>query len=154
MQPNLLYGMISTRPDIACALSGSSRYQSNSGPIHWKAVKDILKYLRRTNNLFLVYGSGELKLKGSTHSNFQSNKDDPKSTSGFVFKLNGGDVYWKSSKRDTTMDSTIETEYVAASAAAKEGVWMRNFVQELCVIPQTVASVSVYCDNTSAIVQA
>ena len=51
-----MYGMISTRPDVAFALSVVSRYQSNLGLPHGKAVKDILKYLRRTNKLFLVYG--------------------------------------------------------------------------------------------------
>ncbi|XP_073316648.1 secreted RxLR effector protein 161-like [Primulina huaijiensis] len=151
---SILYGMISTRPDIAYALSVARRYQSNPGPLPWKVVKDILKYLRRTKNLFLVYGSGELKLEGYTDSSFQSEVDDSKSTSGFVFNLNGGAVSWKSSKQDTTADSTTEAEYIATSAAAKEGVWMRNFIQELGVIPQTVDPVPVYCDNTGAVAQA
>lgn len=42
---SIMYSMISTRPDIAYALSVTSRYQSNPGPLHWKVVKDILKYL-------------------------------------------------------------------------------------------------------------
>ena len=53
---SIMYGMISTRPDVAFALSVVSRYQSNPGLPHWKAVKDILKYLRRTNKLFLSMG--------------------------------------------------------------------------------------------------
>ncbi|XP_075481090.1 uncharacterized protein LOC142521791 [Primulina tabacum] len=59
----------------------------------------------------------------------------------------------KSSKQDATADSTTEVEYIAALATAKEGVWMRNFIQELDIIPQTV-EVPVYCDNTGAIAQA
>ncbi|XP_073017815.1 secreted RxLR effector protein 161-like [Primulina eburnea] len=81
---SIMYGMIYTWPDIAFALSVAGRYQSNSGPLHWKEVNDILKYLRRTKNLFLVYGSGELKMEGYTDYSFQSNVDDSKSTSGFV----------------------------------------------------------------------
>ncbi|XP_073057185.1 secreted RxLR effector protein 161-like [Primulina eburnea] len=118
---SIMYGMISTRPDIAYALSVASRYQSNPGTLHWKAVKDIVKYLRRTKNLFLVYGSGELKWEGYIDSSFQSDVDNLKSTSGFVFKLNGGAVSCKSSKQDTTADSTIEAEYIAASDVAKKG---------------------------------
>ncbi|XP_073039440.1 secreted RxLR effector protein 161-like [Primulina eburnea] len=131
---SIMYGMISTQPDIAYALSVASRYQSNLDPLNWKAVKDILKYLRRTKNLFLLYGNGEIKLEGYTDCNFQSDVDDSKSTSGFVSKLNGCAISWKSSKQDTTTDSTTEVEYIAASTAAKEGVWMRNFVQELGLI--------------------
>ncbi|XP_073051275.1 secreted RxLR effector protein 161-like [Primulina eburnea] len=89
-------------------------------------VKDILQYLRRTKNLFLVYGSGELKFEGYTDSSFQSDVDDSKLTSAFVFKLNCGVVSWKSSKQDTTVDSTTKAEYIAALAAANEGVWMKN----------------------------
>ncbi|XP_073017796.1 secreted RxLR effector protein 161-like [Primulina eburnea] len=145
---SIMYSLISTRPDIAYALSVSSRYQLNPGPLHWKAVKDVRKYLRRTKNLFLVYGSGELKLEGYTDSSFQSYMDDSKSTSGFVFKLNGSVVSCKSSMLDTTTDSYSEAEYIATSATAKDGVWMRNFIQKLGVIPQTFDPVLVYCDNT------
>ncbi|XP_073304172.1 secreted RxLR effector protein 161-like [Primulina huaijiensis] len=88
----IMYGMISTRPDIAYALIVARRYQSNPGPLHWKAMKDILEYLRRTKNFFLVDGSGELKLECYTDSSFQSDVDDLKSTSVFVFKLNCGAV--------------------------------------------------------------
>ena len=118
---SIMYGMLCTRPDIAYAVSVTSRYQSNPGPAHWKAVKDILKYLRRTRDLFLVYGSTELKLEGFTDSSFQSDVDDSKSNSGYIFMLNGGAVSWKSSKQGSTADSTTEAEYIAASDAAKEG---------------------------------
>ena len=53
---SIMYGMIQTRPDVAYALSVTSKYQANPGQMYWKAVKDILKYLRRTKNLFMVYG--------------------------------------------------------------------------------------------------
>ncbi|KAL0288030.1 UNVERIFIED_CONTAM: Retrovirus-related Pol polyprotein from transposon TNT 1-94 [Sesamum calycinum] len=111
-----------TRPDIAYALSVTSRYQACAGEAHWTAVKTILQYLRRTKDVFLVYGGGELILEGFSDASFQSDDDDAKSQSGFVFKLNGGVVAWKSSKHDTTADSTTEAEYIAASEAAKEAV--------------------------------
>ena len=74
-------------------------------------------------------------MEGYTDSSFQSDIDDSKSTSGFVFMLNGAAVSWKSSKQDNTADSSTEAEYIAASDAAREAVWIRNFVQELDVIP-------------------
>ncbi|KAL0291515.1 UNVERIFIED_CONTAM: Retrovirus-related Pol polyprotein from transposon TNT 1-94 [Sesamum calycinum] len=93
-------------------------YQACAGEAHWTAVKTILKYLRRTKDVFLVYGAGELILEGFSDASFQSDDDDAKSQSGFVFNLNGGVVAWKSSKQDTTADSTTEAEYIAASEAA------------------------------------
>ncbi|KAL0445460.1 UNVERIFIED_CONTAM: Secreted RxLR effector protein [Sesamum latifolium] len=102
---------------------------------HWGTVKSILKYLKRTKDMFLIYGDGELILKSYSDASFQSDDDDAKSQSGFVLKLNGGVVAWKSSKQDTTADFTTEAEYIAASEAAKEAVWMINYIQELGVVP-------------------
>ena len=95
------------------------------------AVKNILKYLRRTKDVFLIYGDGDLNVEGYSDASFQSNREDSKSQSGYVFTLNGGAVSWKSSKQETTADSTTESEYIAASEAAKEVVWMKLFITEL-----------------------
>ncbi|KAL0444808.1 UNVERIFIED_CONTAM: Retrovirus-related Pol polyprotein from transposon TNT 1-94 [Sesamum latifolium] len=123
---SIQYVVQCTRPDVAFALSVTSRYQACAGEAHWTAVKTILKYLTRTKDMFLVYGGGELILEGYGDASFQSDEDDAKSQSGFVFKLNGGVVAWKSFKQDTTADSTTEAEYIAASEAAKEAVWMKT----------------------------
>ncbi|KAL0458452.1 UNVERIFIED_CONTAM: Retrovirus-related Pol polyprotein from transposon TNT 1-94 [Sesamum latifolium] len=78
--------------------------------------------------MFLIYGGGELILEGYSDASFQSHDNDAKSHSGFVFKLNGGVGAWKSFKQDNTADSTTEAEYIAASEAAKEVVWMKNYI--------------------------
>jgi hypothetical protein len=80
--------------------------------------------------------------------------NDSKSQSGFVFYLNGGVVSWKSSKQDTIADSTMEAEYIATSEAAKEVVWIRNFVSELGVVPSASSRMDLYCDNSGDIAQA
>ncbi|WJX77490.1 hypothetical protein P8452_60793 [Trifolium repens] len=104
---------------VSYALSTTSRYQSDPGEAHWIAVKNILKYLRRTKETFLVYG-GEEELAV---------------------------VGWKSSKQETVVDSTTEAEYIAASTAAKEAVWIKKFITELEVVPSIVDPISLYCDN-------
>ncbi|KAL0451357.1 UNVERIFIED_CONTAM: Retrovirus-related Pol polyprotein from transposon TNT 1-94 [Sesamum latifolium] len=136
------YAVQCIRPDIAFALSITSRYQTCAGEAHWTAVKTILKYHRRTKDMVLVYGSGELILKGYSDGSFQSDEDDGKSQSGFVFN------------QDTTVDSTTETEYIAASEAAKKAVWMKNYIQELGVVPSIAEPVVIFCDNNRAIAQA
>ncbi|PKI67261.1 hypothetical protein CRG98_012333 [Punica granatum] len=56
---SIMYAMLCTRPDVSYALSMTSRYQSDPSEKHWIAVKNILKYLRRTKEMFLVYGGEE-----------------------------------------------------------------------------------------------
>jgi hypothetical protein len=88
-----MYAMLYTRPDVSYALSATSRYQSNYGEAHWTIVKNILKYLRRTKEVFLVFGGEEeLVVKGYSDASFQKDADDSKSQSGFVFYLNEGAV--------------------------------------------------------------
>ncbi|KAK9001076.1 hypothetical protein V6N11_082868 [Hibiscus sabdariffa] len=152
---SIMYAMICTRPDLSYALSMTSRYQANPGEGHWIAVKNILKYLRRTKDVFLVYGDEEeLGIKGYTDASFQTDKDDSRSQSGFVFCFNGGVVSWKSSKQDTIANSTIEAEYIAASEATKEAVWIKKFISELRVVPSISDAIELHCDKNGAIAQA
>ena len=153
---SIMYAMLCTRPDVSCALSLTSRYQSDPGEAHWIAVKNILKYLRRTKDAYLVYGGheDELVVNGYTDAGFQSDKDDFRSQSGYVFCLNGAAVSWKSSKQATVADSTTEAEYIAASDAAKEAVWLKKFIGELGVVPSIANPIALYCDNNGAIAQA
>ena len=72
----IMYSMLCTRPDVSYALSITSRYQSDPGESHWTVVKNILKYLRRSKDMFLVYGGLEddLVVNGYTNASFQSDK--------------------------------------------------------------------------------
>ena len=151
---SIMYAMLCTRPDVAFALSVTSKFQANPGESHWEAVKCILKYLRRTKDLFLVYGGEEPKLQGYTDLIFQSDLDDSRSTSGFLFTLNGGAVSWKSSKQPTTADSTIEAKYIAVSDGAKEAVWLKKFITDLGVVPRILDPIPLLCDNNGAIAEA
>ena len=70
----------------------------------------------------------ELIVNGYTDAAFQTDVEDSKSQSGYVFCLNKGDVCWKGSKQDTVANTSTEPEYIAASEAAKEAVWIRKFI--------------------------
>ena len=111
-------------PDHVClATSLAGRYQSNPGVDHWTSIKNILKYLKRTKDMFLVYGGDkELIVNGYVDASFNTNPDDSKSETGYMFILNGGAVSWSSSKQSIVAGSTCEAEYMAASEAANEGV--------------------------------
>ncbi|KAJ9561831.1 hypothetical protein OSB04_006991 [Centaurea solstitialis] len=83
-----------------------------------------------------------------------TDKDDFKSQSGYVFTLNGGAISWKNSKQDTIADSTTEAEYITASDAAKEVVWLRNFLSDLRVVTSVSRPIDIFCDNSGAVAQA
>ena len=61
---------------------------------------------------------------------------------------------WRSSKKDTMADSTIEAAYISASDAAKEEVWIKKKFFRLGVVPSITNPVDIYCDNNGAIAQA
>ncbi|KAK1645997.1 hypothetical protein QYE76_063802 [Lolium multiflorum] len=74
--------------------------------------------------------------------------------SGYVFVLNGAAVSWSSSKKCTVAKSSTESEYIAASEASSEAVWMKRFIVELGVVPSALDPLVIYCDNTGAIANA
>nr|GFD08521.1 putative retrotransposon protein [Tanacetum cinerariifolium] len=77
---------------------------------------------------------------------------DTKSQTGYVFILNGGAVVWKSFKQSTTAQHVTEAEYIDASEAAKEVVWIRTFIDELGEVPSNNYLIKMNCDNSAAII--
>ncbi|KAL0394618.1 UNVERIFIED_CONTAM: hypothetical protein Slati_4428000 [Sesamum latifolium] len=109
-------------------------------------IKTILKYFKRTKDIFHIYGSGELILEGYSSTSFYSDDDDAKSQLGFTFKLDGGVVAWKSSKKATTMDSTTEAEHESGlDEKLNSRVGCGTSIAEPVVI---------FCNNNGAITQA
>ena len=99
--------------------------------------------------MFLVFENGELQIQGYTDSDFMSDINDRKSTSGSLFICNGGAVGWKSFMQTVIADSTMEVEYIAASKAVKEAFWYKKFTVELGVMSSD--AIPLYYDNNGAI---
>jgi uncharacterized protein (DUF927 family) len=77
---SIMYAMLCTCLDVSYALSAMSRYQSNYGEAHWTIIKNILKYLKRTKEAFLMFGGEEeLVVKGYSDASFQTDADDSNS---------------------------------------------------------------------------
>src|SRR5215216_3936093 len=149
---SIMYAMLCTRPDVNLAISLVGRYQSNPGMDHWTAVKNMLKYLKRTKDVFLVYGGAEeLVVKGYVDASFDIDPDDSKSQTGYMYILNGGAVSWCICKQSVVAGSTCEAEYIAASEVAQEGVWMKEFITDIRVIPSASGPMTLFYDNTGAI---
>ncbi|GJV12066.1 putative RNA-directed DNA polymerase [Tanacetum coccineum] len=120
---SLMYAMVCTRPDLAHAVGVVSRFLSNPGKKHWEAVKWIFRYLRGTSKLGITFGNGKPMLVGYTDSDLAGNKDNMKSTSGYLMTFAGGAVSWQSRLQKCVALSTTEAEYVAATEACKELLW-------------------------------
>nr|GEV39316.1 hypothetical protein [Tanacetum cinerariifolium] len=85
----------------------------NPGDLYWTTVKNILKYLRNTKDMFLVYGDDlkrELRVSCYTDAGYLTDADDLKSQTGYVFVLNSGAVDWKSAKQSIFATSSAEAE--------------------------------------------
>ncbi|GJU60010.1 hypothetical protein Tco_1237776 [Tanacetum coccineum] len=84
---SIMYAVRCTRPDVAFAQNITSRFQQNPGELHWTAVKNILKYLRNTKDMFLVYGGNpeaELRVDCYCNTGFEIDIDDMKSLTGYI----------------------------------------------------------------------
>ena len=145
---SLMYAMVCTRPDIAHAVGVVSRHMSNPAKEHWNAVKWILRYLQGTSSLRLTFGGGKPELIGYTDSDMATDVDTRKSTSGYLMTFSGGAVSWQSRLQKCVALSTTEAEYVAATKACKELLWLKRFMEELGFRQERYV---VLCDNQSAI---
>nr|GEY29101.1 retrovirus-related Pol polyprotein from transposon TNT 1-94 [Tanacetum cinerariifolium] len=108
---SIMYAVRCIRPDVAFAQNVTSQFQQNPSDLHWTTVKNILKYLKNTKDMFLVYER-------------------------YVFVLNSGVVDWKSAKQSIFATSSAEAEYIAAFDASKEAIWVRKFIFGQALFPQ------------------
>ena len=116
---SLMYLMMGSRPDLAYTVSTLSKFSSNPSPDHFSAAKRVLRYLQSTSTLTLAYTMNEVsQLKGYSDSDWAGDKDDSKSTSGYLFSLSGASICWKSRKQQLIALSSTEAEYIALTEAA------------------------------------
>ncbi|RVW88928.1 Retrovirus-related Pol polyprotein from transposon TNT 1-94 [Vitis vinifera] len=108
-----------------------SRFMSRPGKQHWEAVKWILRYLKGSLDTCLCFTGASLKLQGYVDADFAGDIDSRKSTTGFVFTLGGTAISWASNLQKIVTLSTTKAEYVAATEAGKEMIWLHGFLDEL-----------------------
>ena len=145
---SLNYCAVATRPDIAFSVSLLAQFMDNPGRVHWEAVKRIFRYLSGTKNWKLTYGTTDNGLEGYTDAD-GSSQEHRHAISGYVFLVNGGAISWSSKKQELVTLSTAESEYVAATYAAKEALWLRRIVNE--VFEPVTKPMTLYSDSQSAI---
>ncbi|KAD1378135.1 hypothetical protein E3N88_42917 [Mikania micrantha] len=142
--------LVNTRPDLSYSVGYLSRFMQTPKQAHVQALKQVLRYVKGTTRLGLCYkrGGGDL-LYGYSDSSFSADKDDGKSTSGMVFFYGNRPVAWNSQKQTTVALSSCEAEFMAASSAACQAIWLRGLLSELT--GREEAQVEIRVDNKSAI---
>jgi hypothetical protein len=145
-----------TRPDIQQAVSTLARYMSRPSDLHLRAAKSTLRYVMGTPSFGLVYrasssscNTGPGALEGFGDADFAGDLDSRRSTTGFVFLLNGAAISWQSRLQKTVAVSTAEAEYMAAGAAVKEALWLRKLLSE--ALGGAPNCVPLWSDNQAAL---
>ncbi|XP_074376598.1 secreted RxLR effector protein 161-like [Apium graveolens] len=143
--------LVHTRPDIAYSVGVVSRFMECPTMMHLNVVKRILRYVKGTVNYGLIYwrGTENYILSGYSDSDLAGNIEDRRSTGGMAFYLNESLITWVSQKQRCVALSSREAEFMAATAAACQGVWLRNLLMQITDMKH--CPVTIYVDNKSAI---
>lgn len=128
----LNYLATNTRPDIAFALSVLSRHMAAPTKSAMNLATGVLRYLAGTRELGLRFGGvGDVQMSGYSDSDWAGDPVTRRSTSGYVFTLNGAAISWCSQLQRTVAASSVEAEYQATAAAVREALWLRKLVVDL-----------------------
>ncbi|POM67427.1 RxLR effector candidate protein, partial [Phytophthora palmivora] len=146
----LMYLATSTRPNIAYAVGEVAKFCERYNKSHWVAAKRILKYLKTTQDVGLVFNGGiKGELVGYADANWAGDLDTRRSTTGYVFFLNGSAISWKSKRQPTVATSSTEAEYMALYNAIQEAVWLRQLLKDLGY--ENKGATTIYQDNQGCI---
>jgi hypothetical protein len=129
----ILYAATITRPDLSYYAGVLTRYMSKWNFEHYKAAKHLLCYIRGTTDLCLTFDGtgGERLVLGYADADWGGDLDTRRSTTGYVFKVFGGVVAWKSKRQSTVALSTMEAEYMSSADSAKQAVWLRLWLEDI-----------------------
>ncbi|KAL8093109.1 hypothetical protein AgCh_035123 [Apium graveolens] len=143
--------LVHTRPDIAFAVGIVSRFMEHPTVTHLNSVKRILRYVKGTLEFGLVYTqrSGNNFLTCYSDNDLAGYIEDMKSTGGMVFYLNESLITWVSQKQKCVALSSCEAEFMAATAAACQAIWLRKLLGQ--ITSEFVGPVILFIDNKSAI---
>lgn len=149
---SLMYLATATRPDISYTVGVLARFSKNPGMQHWKAVKHLFRYLKGSLDFKLTYSplsNPSEMFTTYTDADHAGNPDNGRSTGGYIVKMGTGAISWSSRLQAIVALSTTEAEYVAATAASQEILWLRNLFTELGY--QFTSPSTLFIDNQSAL---
>ncbi|XRB17784.1 retrovirus-related Pol polyprotein [Pseudoscourfieldia marina] len=147
----ILYAAVISRPDLSSTVRVMSHVMSKP-PSNFEACKKhVLRYLSGTINRGIKYNTNSnvpLKLIGYCDASSGDNHENRRSTSGYIFFLNGGPISWASYLQTTVALSTVESEVMALTEAIKEAIYIRRLLESLGAAQE--GPTIIYTDSTGA----
>jgi hypothetical protein len=152
----LAHYSIMTRPDLAQAVGQLQRFCRDPRKRHWYAALRVVKYIKGTKDYGLCYTKdGLAKVVGYADSDWASDEEDRKSTTGWVFTYMGAAICWKSKKQPgRAARSTAEAELIALDQAVREALWLRKMCKGLNIDTSPIGgapTIIVYEDNEACL---
>ena len=144
---NLIYLTNCTKSNITYAVNRLSRYTQCPNQDHQTIVRRVLKYLRGTINYNMCYSGFPSVLEGFNDANQIFDSSEMKSTSGYVFTLEGGTVSWKFAKQTCITRSAIKIEFITLEKASYEIEWLINLFANISLQMRPTSSMSMRCDS-------
>ncbi len=146
---SVMYAMLCSRPDLACAIFVVSQFLDRPKLTHVKLVQRNLQYIRSNIDLKLVYKSDNknFQLVGYCDASY-ANETDFRSRTGFGFTLGDSLISWYSKKQSVPAQSAAESQYYAATSAANEGIWLQKLIRDLGIKQDTI---TLFEDNQACI---
>lgn len=142
--------LMHTRPDMAFSVGVLSRYMESPRVSHGKALKHVLRYLKGTTDYGINYGDNNPRqIIGYSDSSYNIDEDDGRSTTGYMFYYGKSPLTWCSQKQATVALSSCEAEFMAATAASCQAIWLQDLLEE--VTGWNKEKVVIRVDNKSAI---
>ncbi|KAK1664278.1 hypothetical protein QYE76_052437 [Lolium multiflorum] len=128
-------------------------YTEKEGDDHWHALERIMRYLKGTASYGIHYSWYPRVLEVYSDSKWISDADEIKATSGYVFTLGGGTIFWKSCKQTILTRYTMEAELTTLDTAAVEAEWLRQLLMDLHVVEKPIPVILMNFDNQVVIIK-
>nr|GEU32637.1 zinc finger, CCHC-type [Tanacetum cinerariifolium] len=117
---------------------------------HMKAIKKVLRYVKGTKDYGITYKhNGGNKIHGYSDSSYGVNTQEGKGTTGIIFYYGESPISWSTHKQATVALSSCESEFIAATAAATQALWLKRLLSRLTHSDEE--KITILVDNKSAI---
>nr|GEX64416.1 ribonuclease H-like domain, reverse transcriptase, RNA-dependent DNA polymerase [Tanacetum cinerariifolium] len=142
--------LLHTRPDLSYSVGLLSRFMQEPKEQHMKAIRQVIRYVKGTKDYRITYKhNGGNKIQGFSDSSYGVNTQKGKGTTGIIFYYGESSISWSTQKQATVALSSCESEFIAATSAATQALWLKRLLSKLTHSKEE--KVTIIVDNKSAI---